>query len=84
MGPTAQLCSHRLHSAARLECRNHCLAAPAGPLLVAIGTACGSQYKFSPTTKEQEGMKIREKETHSGVRLEGQRADELTSRYFAR
>ena len=38
MDPTAQRCSHRLHSAATSERHSHCLVAPAVPLLVVIGT----------------------------------------------
>ena len=44
MDPTAQPCSHRLHSAATLERRSHCLVAPAVPLLVVIGTGNSGHY----------------------------------------
>ena len=44
--PIAQRCSHRLHSAAKLERRSHCPVAPAEPLLVVIGTVDGGQYIY--------------------------------------
>lgn len=46
MGPTAHLCSHRLHWAATLERRSHCPVAPAVPLLVAFGTVDSGQYMY--------------------------------------
>lgn len=46
MDPTAQLCSHQLHSAATLERRSHCPVAPAVPLLVVIGTVDIRQYIY--------------------------------------
>ena len=44
MDPTAQLCSHWLHSVVTLERRSHCRVAPAVPLLVATGTVDSDQY----------------------------------------
>ena len=46
MDPTAQLCSHWLHSVATLERRSHCRVAPAVPLLVATGTVDSDQYIY--------------------------------------
>ena len=83
MDPTAQLCSHWLHSVATLERRSHCRVAPAAPLLVATGTVDSDQYIYTYTYQ----MSANEKEgkmSTSKPKLERLRADELTSRYFAR
>lgn len=85
MDQTAQLCSHRLHSAATFERRSHCPVAPAVPLLVVIGTVDSGQYIFR-NAKMQMNRKERERKKERGVRArhDRQKADELTSRYFAR
>lgn len=84
MGPTAQRCSHQLHSAATLERRSHCPVAPAGPLLFVIGTIDRGQYIYiiCGTAHEKKGR--REKKGCVKARLGKQNAGELTSRYFAR
>lgn len=81
MDPTAQLCSHRLHSVATFGRRSHCPVAPAVPLLVVIGTVDHGQYvdMYSSNANEEERVKRVSRQSWSG-----RGRDELTSRYFAR
>lgn len=73
MDPTAQLCSHRLHSVAMFGRRSHCPAAPAGPLLVVIGTVDCGQYIYLYGFLECDGNRRKRKQNQL-VRLERQKA----------
>lgn len=79
MDPIALLCSHQQHLAATLERRSHCPVAPAVPLLVVIGTADSGQHIYIGYQSANDKRRMK-----NVVRLERQRMDELTSRYFAR
>ena len=81
MGPTAQLCSHRLHSVATFERRSHCPVAPAVLLHVVIGTVDTGQYSYICYQSADETERKKDMSRHG---WRGRGADELTSRYFAR
>ena len=85
--PIAQRCSHRRHSAVKLERRSHYPVAPAEPLLVVIGTVDGGQYiygLFLNSNKKESNRRVIRNERNVKARQERQEADELTSRYLAR
>lgn len=71
MDPTAQLCSHRLHSVATFGPRNHCPVAPAVPLLVVIETVDRGQYIFiySSNAKNEKKKKGKAGKAESGMSL---------------